>query len=403
LFALLGQVQKAESDPEARVRYGIEMAELAERRPQLLEKAVDAWKALRRLKPGLPEAVSALRRLYTKTEKWNALLELLKERCESLPSEALDEKVALYLEMIPIYRDHLKLDVMVVNTYAAILALRPEHGEALSALAERYQAQGRWGDLANILARQAQTSSQPAEKVALYHRVAQLWMEKFNNHHNAVAALEKVLELAPSDAKARATLREIYVRARSWRALLDFMRRELPLLDASARRVRLAEMATLASERLADLRQGIGLWNEVLQLAPQDRDAVVALSVLYEREKRWPALAEILGRLAESAGGETTPEGCALLEKRGLILFEKLAAPAAAVEGLARVRRSQSENPRVLRALRDAYTQLGDFDSLEELYSGRGAWEELCEVLSQVAERTTDMALRARLLGRVPT
>jgi tetratricopeptide (TPR) repeat protein len=401
LFALLGQVQKAESDPEARVRYGIEMAELAERRPQLLEKAVDAWKALRRLKPGLPEAVSALRRLYTKTEKWNALLELLKERCESLPSEALDEKVALYLEMIPIYRDHLKLDVMVVNTYAAILALRPEHGEALSALAERYQAQGRWGDLANILARQAQTSSQPAEKVALYHRVAQLWMEKFNNHHNAVAALEKVLELAPSDAKARATLREIYVRARSWRALLDFMRRELPLLDASARRVRLAEMATLASERLADLRQGIGLWNEVLQLAPQDRDAVVALSVLYEREKRWPALAEILGRLAESAGGETTPEGCALLEKRGLILFEKLAAPAAAVEGLARVRRSQSENPRVLRALRDAYTQLGDFDSLEELYSGRGAWEELCEVLSQVAERTTDMALRARLLGRV--
>ena len=89
------------------------------------------------------------------------------------------------------------------------------------------------------------------------------------------------------------------------------------------------------------------------------------------------------------------------MEKRGLILFEKLGAPAAAVQGLARVRRSQSENPRVLRALRDAYTQLGDFDSLETLYSGRGAWEELCDVLSQVAERTSDMALRTRLLGRV--
>ena len=401
LFALLGQAQKAEADPEARVRYGVEMAELAERRPQLLEKAVDAWKALRRLKPGLPEAVTALRRLYTKTEKWNALLELLKERCEALPPDALDEKVALYLEMIPIYRDHLKLDVMVVNTYVAILALRADHAEALSALAERYQAQGRWGDLANILARQAQSSSEPAEKVALYHRVAQLWMDKFNNHHNAVAALEKVLELVPSDERARATLREIYMRARSWRALLDFMRRELPLLDAGARPARLAEMATLAAERLADLRQAIGLWNEVLQLAPQDRDAVVALSVLYEREKRWPALAEILGRLAESAGGDSTPEGCALLEKRGLILFEKLGAPAAAVEVLSRVRRSQSENPRVLRALRDAYTQMGDFDSLEALYSGRGAWEELCDVLSQVAERTDDMAVRARLLGRV--
>ena len=401
LFTLLGQAQKAEADPEARVRYGIEMAELAERRPQLLEKAVDAWKALRRLKPGLPEAVTALRRLYTKTEKWNALLELLKERCESLPSEAVDEKVALYLEMIPIYRDHLKLDVMVVNTHVAILGLRPDHPEALAALAERYQVQGRWGDLASVLTRQAQASSQPAEQVALYHRVAQLWMDKFNNHHNAVAALEKVLELAPTDEKARATLREIYTRARSWRALLDFMRRELPLLDAGARQARLAEMAGLAADRLADLRQAIGLWNEVLQSAPHDRDAAVALSVLYEREKRWPALVEILGRLAESAGGEATPEGCTLLEKRGLILLEKLGAPAAAVDVLARVRRSQSENPRVLRALRDAYTEMGDFDSLEALYAARGAWEELCDVLSQVAERTTDMAARARLLGRV--
>jgi len=401
LFALLGQAQKAETDPEARVRYGIEMAELAERRPQLLEKAVDAWKALRRLKPGLPEAVAALRRLYTKTEKWNALLELLKERCESLPADAVDEKVALYLEMIPIYRDHLKLDVMVVNTHVAILGLRPDHTEALSALAERYQAQARWGDLANILARQAQASTQPAEKVALFHRVAQLWMDKFNNHHNAVAALEKVLELVPTDEKARTTLRELHTRARSWRALLDFMRRELPLLDTRARQVRLAEMAVLAADRLADLRQAIGLWNEVLQLQPDDRDAAVTLAVLYEREKRWPALAEILARLAESAGGESTPEGCTLLEKRGLILLEKLSAPAAAVEVLGRVRRSQTENPRVLRALRDAYTEMGDFDSLEALYSARSAWEELCDVFSQVAERTTDMAVRVRLLGRV--
>jgi hypothetical protein len=30
-------------------------------------------------------------------------------------------------------------------------------------------------------------------------------------------------------------------------------------------------MAVLAAERLADLRQAIGLWNEVLELAPGDR------------------------------------------------------------------------------------------------------------------------------------
>jgi tetratricopeptide (TPR) repeat protein len=401
LLALLGQAQKNETDAEMRIHYGIEMATVAERRPQLLEKAIDAWKVLLRLRPGLAQAIEALRRLYTKAEKWNALLELLKDQCEALPVSEIDQKVQCYLEMVPIYRDRLKLEVMVINTYAAILALRPDHAEALVALAERYEAQGRWGDLAGVLTRQAQAVNDEAKKVSLFHRIATLWVEKFGNHHNAIAALEKILEIDPGDAKARTALREIYTRGRSWRALLDLLRRELVLLDADARRKHLAEMAILAAERLADLRQAITLWNEVLELAPGDRAAVTALAGLYEREKRWPALAEILGRLAESAGGQGSPEGCALLERRGLILLEKLGAGKAALETLRRVHSAQPENPRVLRALREAYSQTGDIDELESLYAVRHAWDDLCDVLSGLAERTADMRLRTRAFERV--
>ena len=101
LLTLLGQAQKNETDPEERIRYGIEMAKVAERRPQLLEKAIDAWKTLLRLRPGLPEAVAALRPLYIKAEKWNALLELLKDQCEALPADEIDQKVACYLRWFP--------------------------------------------------------------------------------------------------------------------------------------------------------------------------------------------------------------------------------------------------------------------------------------------------------------
>src|ERR1017187_3363992 len=290
---------------------------------------------------------------------------------------------------------------MGIKTYAAILALRPDHAEALVALADRYEAQSRWGDLAGVLMRQAQAVSDPAQKVTLYHRIAKLWIEKFRHHHNAIAAIEKILELAPRAGQARIALREIYTRGRSWRALLELLRRELAFLDSDARRAHLVEMAVLAAERLADLRQAIGLWNEVLELAPGDRAAVTALAGLYEREKRWPALAEILMRLAESAGGEGSPEGCTLLERRGLILLEKLGAGQAALETLRRVHSAQPENPRVLRALREAYSQAGDIDALESLYSVRNAWDDLCDVLSGLAERTADMRLRTRAFERV--
>jgi golgin subfamily B member 1 len=399
LLALFAQAQKAETDPDKRIRLGIEMAELAEQRPQSAEKAIDVWKSLLRMRPGLPEAVTALRRLYTRTEKWNALLEMLKDDLEALPKDAVDDKIARYMEMIPIYRDRLRLDVMVTNTFAAILALRPNHPEALRALAERHEAHGRWADLIDVLGRQAAVSVDPADKVRLYHRVAALWSDKLAKQQNAVGALEKILEIDPAEESALKRLKEIYNRGRSWRPLLDLMRRELKLLPRAQHAAHLATMAEIASDRLNAPREAIGLWNEVLELSSREPLALAALAKLYEKEGRWSALAEVLGRQAATLG-EDTPQGCEVLERRGLILQEKLGATAAAEATLRKVHEVEPENPRVLRALREIHAASGDFEALEALYVKRGAWEELYEALTAVAERTRELPTQVRLLTR---
>ena len=401
LLAVLAQAQKVETDPARRAQIGVEMAQAAESSPQHLEKAIDIWKGLFRATPRLPEAVVALRRLYTRAEKWNALLELLKDELESLPAAAVDEKIARYLEIVSIYRDRLNLDVMVVNTYTSILALRPDHPTALAALGERYEAQGRWSDLIQVLGRQAEGTRDPRQRVGLYRRVAVLWVEKFGKHQNAVAALEKILEVEPADSDAREQLKQLYVRSRSWRALLALFRNELAYLKDDARRTRLGEMARLAADRLGDLRESIGLWNEVLALpdGEQDPEALMALAGLYDREKRWPALVEVLDRQCRAATG--TPAEVPLLERRGALLHEKLGATTAAVETYRRLQVVQPDNARATRALREIYAQGGDFASLEALYTDQQAFEELCETLSAVADRTADLALRTRLLERV--
>ena len=399
LLALLAQSQRSETDPEKRIRIGIEMAQLAEQRPQSAEKAIDVWKSLLRMQPGLAEAVAALRRLYTKTEKWNALLEMLKDDLEALPKEAADEKIARYLEMIPIYRDKLRLDVMVTNTFAAILSLRPDHPEALKALAERHEAHGRWADLIDVLQRQADVASDKAEKVRLYHRIAALWTDKLAKQQNAVGALEKILELDPAEESARRRLKEIYNRGRSWRPLLELLRRELKLLPRAQHAAQLAIMAEIAADRLSSAREAITLQNEILEILPRDATALGALAKLYEKEGRWAALAEILGRQAVVTG-EDTPNGCELLERRGIVLMDKLGATSAAEATLRKVHAAEPENPRVLRALREIHAQTGNFSALESLYANRGAWEELYEALTVVAERTQDPATQIKLLTR---
>ncbi len=400
LLQVIAQAQKSEGDVERRVAMGIEMARAAEGRPQSADKAIELWKGLLRLKPRLPEAITSLKVLYTRTEKWNALLEILKDEIDALSSAQVDEKVSRYLEIVAIYRDRLNLDVMVVNTYLSILALRPDHPDALAALAARYEAQGRWNDLIQVLGRQAEAAADGAARVALHRRIAALWADKLGKHANAVASLEKILEADPADAETSGRLKDLYAKSRAWRPLLDVYRRELPHLADDARRPRLVEMARIAGERLNDVRDALNLWNQVLAIEPRDAAALAGLATLYERERRWPALVEILERQRQNVEGNAAAE-LTLLERRGMLLYEKLGATDGAIDVFRRIQALQPQNARATRALREIYAQSGDFASLEAMYVEQGAFSDLCDQLTSLADRTADMAARTRLLERV--
>ena len=143
---------------------------------QGVDKGIDAWRKLVQQNPGVREPRGELARLYRTAERWNALVEVLKEQAEKLPNYSVDEKVATLFELVGIYRDRLKLDVMVINTYNAILALSPRNQRALDALATQYETMKRWPDLIGVLQKKAAQGS-PEEQVALYGRVAQLYQE----------------------------------------------------------------------------------------------------------------------------------------------------------------------------------------------------------------------------------
>ena len=76
-----------------------------------VDKGVEAWRKLIAANPTVRAPRRELQRLYQKAERWNALIELLKEEAEKLPDTTVDEKVATMFEMVAIYKEKLKLDV----------------------------------------------------------------------------------------------------------------------------------------------------------------------------------------------------------------------------------------------------------------------------------------------------
>ena len=84
-------------------------------------------------------------------------------------------------------------------------------------------------------------------------------------------------------------------------------------------------------------------------------DTLAALAALYEREKRYLALIEILHRQRAAATGK---EAIALLEKLGQIYADRLGAPQQAAAAWQDVLDIEPAHAKALRTLRELYAPL---------------------------------------------
>jgi tetratricopeptide (TPR) repeat protein len=388
LLTILGDAQRVATDPQLKIELGIELARAAQA-SGAPDRAIDAWKAVQRQDPRNAEALSALRALYRQTEKWNALVEVIKSEIDALPLGATAERVARLREMVTVYREHLRLDAMVIHCWNAILQLVPDDAEALSELARTYEQMGRWNDLIQTLTRQAEVATDTPTQVALYMRVARLWIERFANYNQATRPLELVVERDPGNREALAQLKDIYTKKRAWKQLFDVQRAEAELAsDPETRQAMRIELARIAGERLHRHADAIALWKEVLAHDPGHGEALDALEKLSEREKDWATLAEVLERRVAAQRDEK--ERVKLLTKLGVLYGEQLKDAQSAASAWKRVLALDPRNGRALRTLRESFVAARDWEGLEALYAEQNDWEGLAEVLGNCADRETD-------------
>ena len=182
-----------------------------------------------------------LARVYKQAERWKACVETLKEGVEKAHFSSQAEKIPVLFEMVEVYRDRLKLDVMVVNAFNQILTIQPDNLQAVDALSGQYEAMGRWPELIAILRKKAAVVSDTYDKVTLYLRVANLYLEKFSNQAEAIKAFEAALELDPGNERAVNYLKQMYEKRRDWEKLVLLSRGEVTRIADDEERRRRAD------------------------------------------------------------------------------------------------------------------------------------------------------------------
>jgi tetratricopeptide (TPR) repeat protein len=368
---------------------------------QSLEKGIDAWKKLVGSAPTAWEPRRELARLYKQAERWKACVEVLKDAVDKASWPVPDEKIPLLLEMVDIYRERLKLDVNVIDSYNRILAIQPKNVEIMDALIAQLEssANPRWPDIISLLRKKAAIVESPEEKVALQLRVASLYIEKFQNQAEAIKCFEAILEIEPANAQAIQYLKQMYEKRRDWERLIAVLRQEIErTVDPSEQAGRWAEVAKLATEKLKKSAISIELWNKVLDLNDSDLEALGELERLYEREKRWEELAAILQKQV-TLTDDPARRG-ALLPKLAILFTEKLQKLDLAINAWKALLDSEPENRRAQDALRKLFLQNKDWDALEGFYSAQGKWDEFVRVLERQAESEED-AIKVGLWNKI--
>ncbi len=403
LLTILTDAQRVAETDEQKRDLAIELARAAQA-TDATERAIDAWKAVQRLDPASEEANAALRELYRRGQKWNALVELMRSELDALPANSDDatvreRRVALLRELIGIYRDELQLDVMVIHTYKALLEEVPGDREALAELAKTYEGMGRWNDLIHVLEDQVEVEEDVDRKVALLNRVASLWIDRFANYNQATKPFEAIVELEPENREALGKLKTIYTKKRAWRSLFGVLEKESRLAsDPEARLATKVELARLAGDRLHRNADAIRLWREILETAPDTEGGLDTLEKLADREKDWETLAFALELRASRS--EDAEARIGVLQKLGTVYGERIGDQAKAAAVWKRVLALDPKNGRALRTLREAFLKGRDWESLESLYAEAGDWEGLVDVLGTAAEKTDDGGVRVELSFR---
>jgi tetratricopeptide (TPR) repeat protein len=184
----------------------------------------------------------------------------------------------------------------VDEAFAALARLLRESPDDERALKRVFELSIAPAELAALLTEISARAQGTAAKLAMLTKLARL-REKLGQSGPALEAWRAVLELEPDHVDALKAASRLLEASAQWPAQLEMLERRLKLSRDDDERAELLErIGMLRDDSLADAPGAHATFRQLLELRPDDANALLRLDSLCERLERWDELAEVLGR-----------------------------------------------------------------------------------------------------------
>jgi tetratricopeptide (TPR) repeat protein len=278
-------------------------------------------------------------------------------------------------------------DATAEKKMLTVFEYSPYDQKATTYLERRFRARSDWSRLRDLLMRAANSPHLPsAVQTVRLREAARISEEQLGDMEGAIEAWQTIRENEPRVRDAVDALSRLLAEAGRWEELLDIIRAEAETTKSKAKTIEgYQRIAEIYRVRVGDLNAAALAYVKVLELSPDDAQAMDALDDIYQRQERWSELVPLLQRRAESA--RDRGEKRDLLYRGAQILKERMphheASYALAKEILA-------------FAPRDNETLL----LMASIDEEAGQWARLLSVLDMQVQAADEPALKASVLRR---
>jgi len=397
------------------------------RRAQLLEKegqhsaALAAYRQLLELSPGDPASIAGLERLlqvdqakieaarllepvYRSVKDVKKLVDVLELRLSATePGQRLER-----LNELANLRELLGQKSLAFLARIRAFSENPEI-ESVREELERLAAEtGSFQELAT--AYEDQLEHDVAESLAqdLWRRLAIVHSDRLGQADKAVRAWEEVVKRNPGDAQAYDSLARLHRQSSSFKELAGVMKRQIALEPSPDKKVNLLfELGHLAEESLSDRGLAASSYQQILEIQPDDPNAIRFLERVLSQTERWPELAVLIEKeiqLAEQQGAQE--EAFDLRVRLGRLKLSRLGDPRGALELFQEVLRLRAGHVGAVGALEEMARSdsplRGDAAlALEPVFAIAGDHLRLVQMVEARASAEPVPKERAALLRRV--
>ncbi|MCO5166416.1 MAG: hypothetical protein M9894_08630 [Planctomycetes bacterium] len=304
----------------------LERAALLEEKLGRHDQAIEVLQRLHQLVPDDARVASELERLLSGQARWAELVTFYEGQAGRRGPRAYDALVLLGR----VLRDRLDDAEKAARALQRAVTLNPAGLEAVEALRDLYQKTERWPELLDTLRLEIGLVKGTRQREARLRRAGHLAEEKLGDLLTAARFFGEASHLAPKDRNLLGDLARVQEARGDWSGLVDTLRRDLPLCGDAGEAVRLHKrLGAVFSSKLYRKQDALAAYRAALELAPQDEEALAALTDLLRDLGEWDELAQIIDRRLARARG---PETVGLRLELARVNAERLGRPEEALK-----------------------------------------------------------------------